>query len=828
MKNNKYILLTLLFLGSTFPISAKIIFVNTNVSNGNDDGTSWGNAYSIIQPAINEAIYGDSIWIAEGTYKPTNGSFRQFSFVLKNGVKWFGGFQGNETELSQRDFTLYPTILSGDIGIQGDSTDNSYHVIYTIGTDSTSLIDGFTIQEGQAININLGNSPFSYGGGMFVDGNVDNIAAHPVIKNCHFKNNVALFGGGLAIGSPSNGFSLNPHIINCQFTNNYADSFGGAIIKLGGNPNAAPNIFESCLFKDNISFGGAIHLDMINEHHFVNCDFENNISFSSVHGSSITISSLFIMLFSEAVVAPIKITGCTFINSSDSPMIYIERSNLWGEEFIDLKISDTDFFNNSSIASPSIDFEGYYNLHFVISNCLFEGTNQVFGSSFKYGALNLDITGNIGVAIPNNNQIDIFNTIFSSHARAITIQQDETSVSTIKTNTNIYNCTFFKNRSAVLKKIFFISTNPESYNKVNIANSIFWQDQPIEELFIEESIVNNIPDSNFLDFSIHHSLLKTSNCLINGIDVCGDNMLYNIYPEFRDTMNNDFSLRSCSPAINQGDDLTIDTLGIIFDHEGNPRIIDNAVDLGAYETQDFEVLVPQVQHVKCFDGADGAITWVQHGTPPFTFEWNNGIDTGTVFTGLQVGEYSITVMDADSCTEVFSMTVNEPLPIEIIENTTPATGEMNADGIIEITPTGGSPSYQYLWSNGDTTATIQNLLPGFYTVTVTDINDCFEILEIEVDFLTTTKNIENNYSFRLIPTIIEQGNTSHLEFELNKNTVFEIEIFNELGQFIFYKKIEMGRGKNTFELPPINGQGLFFIKIKNTHGNSQIAKWVII
>ena len=127
----KYTLLIIFFSTIFYAhLSAKIIYVDTDVTNGNQDGTSWGNSYSILQFAIIEAEHGDTIWVAEGTYKPTNSSFRTISFSLNNGIKWFGGFQGNETELSQRDFELYPTTLSGDIGIQGDSIDNSYHVIY--------------------------------------------------------------------------------------------------------------------------------------------------------------------------------------------------------------------------------------------------------------------------------------------------------------------------------------------------------------------------------------------------------------------------------------------------------------------------------------------------------------------------------------------------------------------------------------------------------------------------------------------------------------------------------------------------------------------------
>jgi hypothetical protein len=173
------------------------------------------------------------------------------------------------------------------------------------------------------------------------------------------------------------------------------------------------------------------------------------------------------------------------------------------------------------------------------------------------------------------------------------------------------------------------------------------------------------------------------------------------------------------------------------------------------------------------------------------------------------------------------MTVNQPLPIEIMDSVTAATGAMNADGMIEVMPSGGSPNYQYLWSNGDTTALVENLLPGIYTVTVTDSNGCIEIVELEVGFMTAVNELDKKYSIQLIPNLMEQGATTQLVFDLAENAIFEIEIFNEIGQFIFSKKVETGVGKNTYELPVMSERGLFFVKIKDKSGLHKVLKFVI-
>src|SRR5690606_26465970 len=88
------------------------------------DGTSWENAFPDLQDALEEAVEGDQIWIAAGTYVPTgNGSVdneRLVHFRMKDGVEIYGGFAGDEDptdfDLNERDFELNETILSGDLG----------------------------------------------------------------------------------------------------------------------------------------------------------------------------------------------------------------------------------------------------------------------------------------------------------------------------------------------------------------------------------------------------------------------------------------------------------------------------------------------------------------------------------------------------------------------------------------------------------------------------------------------------------------------------------------------------------------------------------------
>ena len=118
---------------------AGVVYVKAGAT-GSQNGLSWTNAYVDLQAALATAQSGDEIWVAAGTYKPTTGTLRTKSFVMPAGVALYGGFAGGETARNQRDWAANMTLLSGDIGAQGNATDNSYHVV--VGANNT-VLDGF-------------------------------------------------------------------------------------------------------------------------------------------------------------------------------------------------------------------------------------------------------------------------------------------------------------------------------------------------------------------------------------------------------------------------------------------------------------------------------------------------------------------------------------------------------------------------------------------------------------------------------------------------------------------------------------------------------------
>jgi predicted outer membrane repeat protein len=174
-----------------------VVYVNV-AATGANDGSSWANAYTSLPSALTAANSGDEIWVASGTYRPTTTTNRGVSFALKNGVGIYGGFLGTETSRSQRDPAANVTILSGDIGTPGSSSDNSYHVVTADSTVTASaVLDGSTITGGNADGLPASNQ--DRGGGMWVN------AGAPTVSHCIFTSNSASEkGGGIRVtnGSP--------------------------------------------------------------------------------------------------------------------------------------------------------------------------------------------------------------------------------------------------------------------------------------------------------------------------------------------------------------------------------------------------------------------------------------------------------------------------------------------------------------------------------------------------------------------------------------------------------------------------------------------------
>lgn len=227
------------------------IFVQTGA---NGDGTDWDNAFGTLTEALAQAQAGDVIWVAAGTYTPTNTADRTASFEIKDGVKVYGGFAGTETSLAQRASKLNKTILSGEIGKPGIA-DNTYNVLYIENATANTVVDGFIITAGNANGEADAAARIRCGGAMYNSG--ANGASKPTIANCIFQNNTGR--DGAAVYNNGRNGEASPTFTNCSFYSNTADLDGGAMYNDGRQNGASNPSLKNCTFATNAgTYGGAI------------------------------------------------------------------------------------------------------------------------------------------------------------------------------------------------------------------------------------------------------------------------------------------------------------------------------------------------------------------------------------------------------------------------------------------------------------------------------------------------------------------------------------------------------------------------------------------
>jgi len=205
-------------------------------------GASWDDAFGTLHEALDFALPGDEIWVAEGKYYPvtpadpnnvTQTELEQ-ALSLKPGMIIYGGLAGDESNAWNRNHVEHPVILSGDIGVAGDDSDNSIHLFrneFDAGTplEQGAVIEGFIFEDatGSAIyNVNASPSvEFSvFRNNMGDDGGaVYNDGSSPRFFNVLFHDNEASGNGG-AIYADENS---QPELLSCTVAHNRATNTGG-------------------------------------------------------------------------------------------------------------------------------------------------------------------------------------------------------------------------------------------------------------------------------------------------------------------------------------------------------------------------------------------------------------------------------------------------------------------------------------------------------------------------------------------------------------------------------------------------------------------------
>ena len=254
---------------------AKTYYVTQN-GGGDKGGGDWNNALDEggLRNKLKESENGDVFWVAKGIYRPSGEKDLNASFVLKEGVKLYGGFKGDEASLEARDPKSNVTVLTGDL--DGDDKrdgngatpkagdivgENSYTVVRSSKCTAAAVLDGFTVCGGIGEKGKVEN----HAGGMH------NIESSPTITRCVFSGNKAVryMGSG---GGMCNSNGSNPVISYCTFSGNMSDP-----VKCAGgmyNGSSSPTVTH-CAFSGNIGYAGGMLNDGGNPV-ITQCNFSDN------------------------------------------------------------------------------------------------------------------------------------------------------------------------------------------------------------------------------------------------------------------------------------------------------------------------------------------------------------------------------------------------------------------------------------------------------------------------------------------------------------------------------------------------------------------------
>jgi predicted outer membrane repeat protein len=619
-------------------IYGKIIYVDDDAA-GINDGSSWTDAYLCLQNALMSAQPGDEIRVAQGIYKPDqevppgqDGSVaasgdRRATFQLINGVDIKGGYAGlSGPDPNEREISLYETILSGDLNDDDNDVndpcdllteptrvENSYVVV--TGFNVNCLLDGFTISGGNADGSIENPSQNTLGGGMSIN------LSSMTITNCTFRNNTARAGGGAISSMSGEGPTLN----NCIFTRNS----GGYIVKMGSraqifgggggmyNNDNRPTL-TNCTFIENYApTGGGMYNSsaMLNNSNcsltLTNCTFSGNRT--ETHGGGMfnndcnaTLTDCIFTANSAQRtgggiangLSNLTLTNCTFReNLTDGSGGAVHSGS-------DCNITLIDCLLRGNIANGGGAMSNYGN-NPTLNNCTFnENLALINGggmSNVKANATLTDCTfsrnsADIGGGIDNGSDSNstLTNCMFSGNKAEnkgggiYNYNSNPTLINCAFSGNNaanwggginnsnsivgLANCTFSGNSAEIGNTLACDSSNQESPSILELINCIIWDgDNEIWNndgsiIFIEHSDIQG-GWSGEGEFNIDAAPLF--------VDTDGaDNVI--------GTEDDNLRLLPDSPCIDAGENSAIPE-SVVTDLGGNPRIVNNIIDIGAYE-----------------------------------------------------------------------------------------------------------------------------------------------------------------------------------------------------------------------------------------------------
>lgn len=501
------------------PSTSSRIYVNIANTNTTQDGRSWNTAYTGLQSALNDVMSNTilkEIWVAKGTYVPTtiihnqvSSDPRDKSFYLDGtqDVKIYGGFNGNETTLTARDYKNNKTILSGNINNSTDANTWSYHVM-SIKNANSLLLHGLIISEG---NSNGTGSIFSISrgaGGGLVYNNVNQFGTAStapftefnsiLVTNCKgtsiptilsTRGNIKLLNSVLDncitntadsniikfAGSYDNFTEVTNCVVsNCAVINGTSNAIGAILFDKVANPTLAFSTIANNDFGVNgnavvvagENFAGSVFLNLpprITTALFNSNIFHNNINNGGILSVAIAGTSPVINAYNN-VYTNSNTSGfcvsCTAGSTLNSDPSFVNLAspkgvdNTWFTNDDGYRLSTSSPSLNTGLSTPSPSLG-----RFTLPTTDIRGANRVIGGNPEPGAYEYDPA--LGLAENSNSDLFITKIYPNPVTDVLTIQSSEMAE---VTNLSIYDL----NGKLIKKNLESASVQNQKTNGTNI------------------------------------------------------------------------------------------------------------------------------------------------------------------------------------------------------------------------------------------------------------------------------------------------------------------------------------------------------------------------
>ncbi|MBN1361465.1 MAG: hypothetical protein JW993_12780 [Sedimentisphaerales bacterium] len=576
-----------LVLTTTTVVAGTVLYVDLRAPFGTTDHRRWETAYNTLQEAVQDAFEGDEIRVAQGVYMPdryaapagrsgesygiTVSGSRSANFSLRSGVVMKGGYAGlGAPDPNARDIEAYPSILSGDLlGNDPNLTDlewqtladfteptflddNSYTVVTLLSASEDTLLDGFTVtgaygergrgayEAGGFIVPAMGGRSAGAGGAVWING------GRPAVSRCTFTRNITRSQSEETCGGPALVCAYSQATIHeCSFIENIA--FGDGIISTGGavlNVESEPNLID-CAFTRNVAtgqnsqyVGGAI------------ANFQSN---------------------------PVLV-GCSFVGNSafgpEDATVFMAGGAVFNDTISNAILGNCRFESNSALLGG-----GMYNAvasRPTLTDCVFLWNWTL--PSGRGGALYNGPAGSVsaaachfvqngaatdGGAVYEEGEPNFVNCIFTGN----TAESGAALYGALSATLSITNCTLTANHAFDSGGAYYARVSAADF-----ANCILWDNTP-------EEVVVFLRDE---DTTIRYCDIQGGWAGEGNIDA-DPLFLDPLGPDgVAGTIDDDLRLPLGSPCLDAGDDAALPP-DVSTDPNGEPRIVNSAVDMGAYE-----------------------------------------------------------------------------------------------------------------------------------------------------------------------------------------------------------------------------------------------------